>query len=712
MQAGAVLATFRSIAGDVFRRTLGLAQDLSTVFGQDLRGSATQLGKALEDPIEGITALNRVGVTFTETQREMIAEMVRVGDIAAAQTVILDTLEQQVGGAGAAEAGGLAGAFNMAADAAGALLEALGEIVADELGVSQALQKIAAGLFLVADAASGKDTPVGWIDDGRSDQLERVLELNREIEEAEARGDRSRLERLTDERDAIVAHYQLTEQDFEAHNQRLQAEADAAEGERRAAIERAAGNAGGILDALEADLLGLATPAEKIAAINQDLEQTIARLRSLGEQGAPGETVEAAIAAAEEKARRQIALVEAGRTGGGRGTTDRAQQRLDDYLEKLRFEETQLGLTAEQQEVYNNLRAAGLDTSQLLVDASGRLLGVYSAEAEEIAALTQRILDKTTAEQAAERSEARRGELQDELAMLQLERDLVGAGNDERELRLALLERELELKREGIDLTTEAAQAELNLVRKTIEARQELDDLGSLQEDLARAGERAFDRIGGAITEAFATGSLEALDFGNIAKAVLSELLQEMFRIAILNPLKQAFGDLISGLGGAIFGGGGGTTGGNLTIVPDGSAVGSVGVGQLHTGGIVGQASLTRNVDPAIFAQARRYHRGGLIPGEVPIIAEEGEEVLTEGDPRHRRNGGLGPGKVEVHVHEAPGTSAKVRSRDDGNGGQRIDVLIEQLDEALAQRAAKGDSKMGQTYERLYGLDRGRGVLR
>ena len=103
MDAASILATFRSVAGDTFTRALRLAQDLAAVFGQDLRGSAVQLGKALEDPVEGINALRRVGVSFTASQRDLIASLVETGQTAAAQKVILDALEQQVGGAGAAE---------------------------------------------------------------------------------------------------------------------------------------------------------------------------------------------------------------------------------------------------------------------------------------------------------------------------------------------------------------------------------------------------------------------------------------------------------------------------------------------------------------------------------------------------------------------------------------------------------------------------------
>ncbi len=77
------------------------------------------------------------------------------------------------------------------------------------------------------------------------------------------------------------------------------------------------------------------------------------------------------------------------------------------------------------------------------------------------------------------------------------------------------------------------------------------------------------------------------------------------------------------------------------------SAVG-VPVGLNHSGGLAGiQRSGTRNISPEVFAAAARYHTGGIAglkPNEVPIIAEQGEEILTRSDPRHRANGGLGSG--------------------------------------------------------------------
>jgi hypothetical protein len=110
MQAQQILLTFRSVAGDTFTRTTELAADLATVTGTSLTGAMTQLGKALEDPIRGIGALRKSGVSFTADQQKIIKSLVDTGRQAEAQKLILDELARQYGGVSRKEAEGLAGA--------------------------------------------------------------------------------------------------------------------------------------------------------------------------------------------------------------------------------------------------------------------------------------------------------------------------------------------------------------------------------------------------------------------------------------------------------------------------------------------------------------------------------------------------------------------------------------------------------------------------
>lgn len=105
-----VLLTFTSIrneagkGNDVFNQATAIALDMSKALGTDLQGSIIQVGKALNDPIKGITALQRVGVSFTAQQREQIATLVKSGKTLEAQKVILAELRKEFGGTAAAVA--------------------------------------------------------------------------------------------------------------------------------------------------------------------------------------------------------------------------------------------------------------------------------------------------------------------------------------------------------------------------------------------------------------------------------------------------------------------------------------------------------------------------------------------------------------------------------------------------------------------------------
>lgn len=102
--ASGVLATFKEIKGDIFKDALVAGQDMAAVLGTDMQGSMIQLGKALNDPMRGITALSRAGVSFTEQQKEQIRTMQEAGDIAGAQRIILAELQGEFGGAAEAMA--------------------------------------------------------------------------------------------------------------------------------------------------------------------------------------------------------------------------------------------------------------------------------------------------------------------------------------------------------------------------------------------------------------------------------------------------------------------------------------------------------------------------------------------------------------------------------------------------------------------------------
>lgn len=93
-----LLLTFTKIGKDVFPEATETILDMSTALGQDVKSSAIQLGKALQDPILGITALRRVGVNFNEQQKETVKRLVETGKHAEAQRFILKELRTEFGG--------------------------------------------------------------------------------------------------------------------------------------------------------------------------------------------------------------------------------------------------------------------------------------------------------------------------------------------------------------------------------------------------------------------------------------------------------------------------------------------------------------------------------------------------------------------------------------------------------------------------------------
>lgn len=106
----AKLATFKNLTKTInttngaFDRATRAAFDLAAAGFGEAEQSATQLGKALQDPIKGITALARSGVTFTDAEKAKIKALVESGKLLEAQDVLLKAIETQVGGTAEATA--------------------------------------------------------------------------------------------------------------------------------------------------------------------------------------------------------------------------------------------------------------------------------------------------------------------------------------------------------------------------------------------------------------------------------------------------------------------------------------------------------------------------------------------------------------------------------------------------------------------------------
>jgi hypothetical protein len=108
--AQAVMLTFKNLAksadevGGPFDRATQASLDLAAAGFGSVEENAVRLGKALQDPIKGITALTRVGVTLTDEQKANIEALMAQNDLLGAQSIILEAIETQVGGTAEATA--------------------------------------------------------------------------------------------------------------------------------------------------------------------------------------------------------------------------------------------------------------------------------------------------------------------------------------------------------------------------------------------------------------------------------------------------------------------------------------------------------------------------------------------------------------------------------------------------------------------------------
>jgi len=128
-----LLQTFKDIKNvgpnKIFDQATTAAADMAAKMGGDASSTAIKLGRALEDPVKGVMALTRVGVVFTQAQKDSIKAMVKHGDTMGAQKVILKELNVEFGGAAKAAGETLPGQLNRSKVAFGELSKSVVETI-------------------------------------------------------------------------------------------------------------------------------------------------------------------------------------------------------------------------------------------------------------------------------------------------------------------------------------------------------------------------------------------------------------------------------------------------------------------------------------------------------------------------------------------------------------------------------------------------------
>ncbi len=364
--------------------------------------------------------------------------------------------------------------------------------------------------------------------------------------------------------------------------------------------QRIEGQRGRIRDGLNS---GLATPEDRAAARSslQSLAQqsegltpaSEQMLRGLREQIALSRTAEGA---ARELAQAELELNRASRaTGQGMASANQiaearglVQERLTNDFVNFITTQHQVAVGTKAQADAMRDGAAAADNVRIEYEAQTQALRYAAAGTEAYARMVEILTGQMTQQRDAQQAlNAARTVSQQEqqLAFIERETELVGAGVVVRERELAILR-----ERQRIIASGEAAPAaddpRLLNAGRIAEATQALERQRSVYSEIQRVGEQAFDRIGSAITAAFANGTLQTLKFGNIAKAVVSEIAQAFLRLSVINPLKNALlganAPTIGGVG-SLFSFGG-TMGGAAGVANAGSTAGALQQGQQSLG--------------------------------------------------------------------------------------------------------------------------------
>lgn len=142
--AQALLLTFKSIKkeGGVFERAIEASTDLAALLEGDVRQAVLMLGKALEDPAIGVSALREVGVSFSVDQIKVIKTLAETNQLLEAQELVLEGLEGQVRGIAREMRGNFTGAVKALNAEWVSFLETVGKQVTENPRLLAAMEAV------------------------------------------------------------------------------------------------------------------------------------------------------------------------------------------------------------------------------------------------------------------------------------------------------------------------------------------------------------------------------------------------------------------------------------------------------------------------------------------------------------------------------------------------------------------------------------------
>jgi len=378
------------------------------------------------------------------------------------------------------------------------------------------------------------------------------------------------------------------------------------------------------------------------------------------------------------------------------------------------------------------LAAQEQEAARRRADANRKIVDGLRAERDELAMTDRaRFVSQALRRLSADATDEQRRQVRDLAGALFDEREAIEARNKAEQEAIKLREKGEALTR-SLRTAEEAYKAELAELNELLSA-------GAIsQETFARATEDAYDRMlrasqdwsAGVIRalrdygreagdaarqfEDVTSSALKAsedawvewartgkLSVGDFFSTLEEAALRAAYRLLIFKPMESFLEGLIGSFSFDFFGSSGGSS---TAPILDAPAYGTGGYAVAHSGGVIGRTPLPRrSVDPRVFDGAPRFHGGGLVAGEVPVIARQGEVI---GWPRQMREAFGSEVVVQVIDQRSSGARPEVSSERGPDGKRLIRVLIrDEVNRGIAQGA------FDQTMSSAYGINR-RGVPR
>lgn len=700
--AQTALLAFQNIRGDAFTEATRAALDLATALGQDLETAAATVGRALDDPVRGLTQLQRSGITLGQSQRELVKQLVETGDVLGAQRVLLQELEERYGGAAVAARDTFGGALQALRNAATELLEGKGgltearqavEDLIDRLqdpATQSGFDKFTSGFFRLLGAGATVVGEIGSLGDqfglffadltGNLTEVDRLEAEIRALDRALAGAFSKPITAIGKTREELLA---------------LRLEAEKA----LAAARQAEGGAGFLPSAPASAVVSAPVVAPTVAvdprealkqlqsslaaarvllddeikrvgaALDRDFEENLVRFSDYF--GRRAEIERQAIESEIEQRRAALQLLDAeAKLAADRGEETEAaennRRKLVAEITALERQRADVAVNASQKQA-----AAEKELARQLEQVRTRLLELQGdtvgARSAELQREFKELLERLAVEGDAAGTELVNRLINVEVARTRLaelqqdyERTLSDLARAERRVSIEVetgVISEREGRRRIIDLHKEtAAEVErlLPLMRELAaasgdpEAAERIKEIEIELEDLGKTAKVAANEMKQSLRDAGEEAFSSFLDGTKSAKDAFEDFISDIRRKAADLIAERLFDKIFQT---------GSTTGGGFFKQL---------FSAFHTGGIVGAGGFKMRVPAIAFAGAPRLHEGGiagLASDEVPAILRRGEEVLTRNDARHRLNGGGEHVTINMNAPDAARVLRQSRSQ-------------------------------------------------